>query len=120
MDLPPRGQVVLRSCCGRSRVGRLLLAPRQASFTISLKRETGLYIRRSERDRAERKPGRAEPIRRKPLMSSARKELRPYLYLIPAAAALALSACTVTPPASNPPEEAVYKAAESVIKEKYA
>ena len=53
-------------------------------------------------------------------MSSARKELRPHLYLLPASAALALSACTVTPPASNPPEEAVYKAAESVIKEKYA
>jgi len=53
-------------------------------------------------------------------MSSARKELRPYLYLFAPVAALALSACTVTPPASTPPEEAVYRAAESVIKEKYA
>jgi len=52
-------------------------------------------------------------------MSSARKELRPHLTLLAAVAALALPACTVTPPASTPSEEAVYTAAASVIKEKY-
>jgi hypothetical protein len=53
-------------------------------------------------------------------MSSARNELRLYRLLLPAFAGLALTACTVTPPSSTPGEEAVYRAAESVIKDRYA